>query len=454
MEPRKELLKLGGGSACPGERIEPAVELVEKGGIDYIVFDSLSESEMLAFERHKLSHPDEGFDIYTERRLKAIWPICARKGIKIIGNMGAANPKAAQDLAIRVARQLGLDGVKVAVALGDNVLSLAKELDLKVNETEKGVSEFGDRLIAAHAYIPADPVVEALEGGADLVMTGRVGDASLFLAPMIYEFGWRENEWDSFAKGIILGHLFECAGQLTGGYFADPPYKVVPDLYRLGFPIAEVSPNGDAIITKVPGSGGLVSPATCAEQMLYEVGDPTSYIEADVIADFSDMGFEQVGPDRVAITGVIKGTPKPELLKVNLGVRDGYRAEGTIFYAGPGAYERAKLAAEVMKQRLELITHLKAEAIRFDLLGINSLYGPTDEKPESAPWEVGLRVAGRTRERSEAWKIMHELETIDNNGPAAIGRGLRKEDVTEILGYYSTFIPRDKVRTEVLIEEA
>ena len=197
-----------------------------------------------------------------------------------------------------------------------------------------------------------------------------------------------------------------------------------------------------------------MSPATCAEQMLYEVGDPTSYIEADVIADFSDMGFEQVGPDRVAITGAIKGKPKPEQLKVNLGVKDGYRAEGTIFYAGPGAYERAKLAAEVIKQRLELITHLKADALRFDLLGINSLYGPSDEKLESVPWEVGLRVAGRTRESSEAWKIMHELETIDNNGPAAIGRGLRKDDVTEILGYYSTFIPRVKVRTEVFIEEA
>ena len=201
METRKELLKLGGGSACPGERIEPAVELVEKGGIDYIVFDSLSESEMLAFERHKLSHPNEGFDIYTERRLRAIWPICVRKGIKIIGNMGAANPQAAQDLAIRVARDLGLEGVKVAAVLGDDVLSLVKELDVKVNETEKGVSEFGDRLIAAHAYIPADPVVEALEAGADLVMTGRVGDASLYLAPMIFEFGWCEDEWDLFAKG-------------------------------------------------------------------------------------------------------------------------------------------------------------------------------------------------------------------------------------------------------------
>ena len=447
------LLKLGAGSACPGERLEPAFELVEKGNIDYIIFDSLSESEMLAFERHKMSQPDEGFDTYTERRLRAIWPLCARNGIRIIGNMGAANPRGAQDLAIRVARDLGLSGQKVAAVLGDNVLASIRDLNPVVNETQKPVSEFGDRLIAAHAYIAADPIVEALQQGADLVITGRVGDASLFLAPMIHEFGWQADDWDLLARGIVLGHLFECAGQVTGGYFADPPYKVVPDLYRLGFPIAEVSAHGDIIVTKTPDSGGLVSPATCAEQMLYETDDPANYIEADVVTDFTDIGFEQVGPDRVAITGTIKGKPKPELLKVNLGAREGYRAEGMIFYAGPGAYERAKLAADVIRQRLERVTHLKADTLRFDFIGINALYGPPGEL-ENTPWEVGLRVAGRTRERAEAWKIMHELETIDNNGPAAIGRGLRAEDITEILGYYSTFVPREMVNTEVIVKEA
>ena len=447
------LLRLGAGSACPGERLEPAIELVEKGNIDYIVFDSLSESEMLAFERHKMSQPDEGYDTYTERRLRAIWPQCARNGIRIIGNMGAANPRGAQDLAIRVARDLGLGGQKVAAVLGDNVLASIRELNPVVNETRQPVSEFGDKLIAAHAYIAADPIVEALEQGADLVITGRVGDASLFLAPMIHEFGWQADAWDLLARGIVLGHLFECAGQVTGGYFADPPYKVVPDLYRLGFPIAEVSAHGDIIVTKTPDSGGLVSPATCAEQMLYETDDPANYIEADVVTDFTDIGFEQVMQDRVAITGTITGKPKPELLKVNLGVREGYRAEGMIFYAGPGAYERAKLAAEVIRQRLEHVTHLKADSLRFDFIGINALYGPPVEL-ENLPWEVGLRVAGRTRERAEAWKIMHELETIDNNGPAAIGRGLRAEDITEILGYYSTFVPREMVNTEVIVREA
>ena len=445
-------LRLGGGSACPGERLEPAVELVEKGEIDYIIFDSLSESEMLAFERQKMGRPDAGYDSYSERRLRAIWAQCVRKGVRIIGNMGAASPRGAQEAAIDVARELGLHGQKVAAVLGDNVLARVAELDPVVNEIGSRVSEFGDRLIAAHAYIPADPIVEALELGADLVITGRVGDASLFLAPMVYEFEWGADSWDLLAKGIVVGHLLECAGQVTGGYFADPPYKVVPDLHRLGFPIAEITAEGESIITKTLESGGVVSPATCAEQMLYEVDDPANYIEADVITDFSDIGFEEAGPDRVRIVGTVRGKPKPELLKVNLGVREGYRAEGTIFYAGPGAYERAMLAADVIRQRLEKVTGLRADALRFDLIGVNSLYGPPGDVQE-VPWELGLRVAGRARERAEAWKIMHELETIDNNGPAAIGRGLRSEAIAEILGYYSTFVPREMVETEVIVRE-
>ena len=454
LQGRAKQVRLGGGSACPGERLEPAVELVEKGNIDYIIFDSLSESEMLAFERQKLRQPDAGYDIYSERRLRAIWTQCARAGIGIIGNMGAANPRGAQEVAIRVARTMGLEGQKVAAVLGDNVLDTVTELNPVVNETGRPVSDFGARLVAAHAYIPADPIVEALEQGADLVITGRVGDASLFLAPMIHEFGWLADEWDLLAKGIVVGHLLECAGHVTGGYFADPPYKTVPDLYRLGFPIAEITAEGETIITKTPGSGGVVSTATCAEQMLYEVDDPANYIEADVVTDFSDIGFEQVGPDRVKIEGTVRGKPKPDLLKVNLGVREGYRAEGTIFYAGPGAYGRAKLAADVIRQRLERVTALEADELRFDYIGINALYGPPSGEVKNEPWEVGLRVAGRTQSREEAWKIMHELETIDNNGPAAIGRGLRSEEISEILGYYSTFAPREAVETEVVVREA
>ena len=457
MKIRKGHVRLGAGSAEPADRIEPVIELAEKGDVDYLCFDSLSETELINCVNYKISNPDKGYDMYTERRLRSIMSICARNRIRIIGNMGGANPNAAQDLAIKIARELGLKGMKIAAVTGDDVLQIVKKLNLEVKETDKRVNEFRDKLIAAHAYIPVIPLVEALQEGADIVIAGRVADASLFLAPLMYEFGWKEDDWDYLAKGIIIGHLMECGGQLSGGYFPDPPYKEVPDLYRLGFPIAEVSANGDTIITKVPGSGGLVSPATCAEQMLYEVGDPCNYIEADVIADFQDIGFEQVGKDRVAITGLIKGKPRPETLKVELVIREGYAAESVVFYAGPGAYERAKLAADTMRKRLELITKIQATELRFDFIGMGAIYAQPPEVPECVPWEVGVRGAVRTEERWEAWKLLHEFQTIDNNGPAGIARGLRAaggEDVREILGYYWTLIPRDKVRTKVLMKEA
>jgi Acyclic terpene utilisation family protein AtuA len=452
MARQKEILRLGGGSACPGERLEPAIELIEKGKLDYIIFDSLSESELLAFEKQKMHDHSKGYDAYMEDRLKAILPICAHHQVKIIGNMGGANAESAQELALKIARELGLSGMRIAAVLGDDVFHTIKELDPKAIETDTAVSTFRENLISARAYIPADPIVEALENGAGLVITGRVGDASLFLAPMRYEFGWNDGDWDLLAKGIVTGHLLECAGQVTGGYFADPPYKLVPGLYRLGFPIVEVEPNGGVVITKPPGSGGVVNTATCTEQLLYETDDPANYIEADVIVDFQEIEFEQIGPDRVKVAGTIKGKPKPQLLKVNLGVKEGYFAEGTIFYGGPGAFERAKLAAEIMGERLERVVNFKGE-VRFDFLGVNALSGHGETVAQDL-WEVGLRVAGRARERDEANKINREIETIDNNGPASIARSLRKEELREILGYYSTRIPREKVETEVVIREA
>ena len=265
----EKIIKIGSGSACPGERLEPAIDLVKYADINYIIFDSLSESEMLKFEKNKLENQSHGYDTYMEERLNKIWPLCYQRNIKIIGNMGAANTKYAQNIAYKIGKKLKLKGSKIATVHGDNVLNLVKKLDLKTTESNLPITAFGDNLIAAHAYIPADTLVAALHQGADLLITGRVGDATLYLAPLRYEFGWIENEWDLLARGIIVGHLFECAGQLTGGYFADPPYKNVPNLDNLGFPIAEVAKDGSTIITKLPNSGGIVNPATCAEQMLY-----------------------------------------------------------------------------------------------------------------------------------------------------------------------------------------
>jgi hypothetical protein len=452
MSEKKTRLRIGGGSACPGERLEPVIEMLERGNLDYLGFDSLSETELLAFERQKLAEPSAGYDAFTEKRLRAILPLCREKGVKVIGNMGAANPAGALEMAVEVCRDLDLQGMKLASVIGDDVLELIRELDLPIEKTDKTARDFGDALISAHAYIPADPIVDGLSEGASLVMAGRVGDASIYLAPLMYEYGWKEDDRDLLARGIIVGHLLECAGQVSGGYFADPPYKVVPNLHRLGFPIAEVHKDGKCFITKVAGSGGLVSTATCAEQLLYETHDPSHYIEADVISDFKHIEFEETEPDRVRIGGTIRGKPRPDMLKIAIGVREGFRTEGMIFYGGSGALDRAKLAAETMRRRLQEVVDYEGE-IRIDFVGLDAFYGPERNGEQVIPREVGVRLAGRCPDLANAMKIAHELETIDNNGPAALARSLRSEDIREVLGYYDAFIPRDQVKTHTIVKE-
>ena len=448
-------VRLGGGSAGSEDRIDPAIDLAERGGIDYLIFDSLSESELSLIESARRSDPSQpGYDAFTELRLNEVMPSCARNGVKIIGNMGAADPEGAQDLALAISRRLGLKRLRIAAVSGDNVLELVKGKNLMVAETGRRVGAFGDDLVSAFAYIPGEPIVAALREGADIVVTGRVGDASLFLAPLVHEFGWPDDDWDRLARGIVVGHLLECAAQVTGGFFADPPYKVVPDLDRLGFPMAEVSDDGEAVITKLPDAGGLVSAATCAEQLLYEVHDPSHYIEADVISDFSGIAFEPDGQDRVRIGGVIRGKPKPECLKVSLGVREGWLGAGTVYYGGPGALGRAKLAAEAVTRRFERIG-LRPDAFRVSFLGVDSLFESAPGVPLSDPWEVGLRIAGRTRHRSQAAMIAREASTVlSNNGPAGVSCRQRQYELKEVVGYYTTFVPREAVTPQVRVKEA
>lgn len=448
-------VRLGGGSAGAEDRIDPALDLAESGSIDYLIFDSLSESELSLIASARRSDPSvPGYDVFTEVRLNAVMPACARNGVKIIGNMGAADPEGAQNLAVGIARRLGLTGMRIAAVSGDNVLGLAQALNLKVAETGRSVNAFGDDLVSAYAYISGDPIVAALQDDADVVITGRVGDASLFLAPLVHEFGWPADDWDRRARGIVIGHLLECAAQVTGGFFADPPYKVVPDLDRLGFPIAEVTRDGGAVITKLADAGGLVSPATCAEQLLYEVHDPANYIEADVISDFSGIVFENDGRDRVRIAGEIRGKPKPRELKVSLGVREGWLGAGTVYYGGPGALDRAKLAAEAVTRRFERLG-LRPSDLKVNFLGVDGLFGSAPDVPASDPWEVGLRIAGRAEDRTGAAMIAREASTVlSNNGPAGVSCRQRQYELKEIVGYYTTFIPREAVTPKVNVKES
>jgi hypothetical protein len=328
-------IRIGSGAGYSGDRIEPAVELAEKGDIQYLVFECLGERTVALAQQARMKNPDSGYDPLLEERFRAVLPVCASKGIKIVTNMGAANPLAAARKTAEIARSIGLPSLKIAAIVGDDVLDACKDGDLKIMEFDGTIKQLGNRLLSANAYLGAEPMAEALTGGADVVITGRASDPALFLATMIHAFGWAMDDWNLLGQGTVAGHLLECAGQITGGYFADPGYKDIPDLARLGFPIGEVGEDGALVITKVAGSGGAVTAQTCKEQLLYEVHDPTQYIQPDVVADFSQVKVEEIAADRVRVSGG-RGTERTGTLKVSVGYVDSYIGEGQISYAGPG----------------------------------------------------------------------------------------------------------------------
>jgi hypothetical protein len=349
-----------------------------------------------------------------------------------------------------VARELGLAGLPVAAITGDDVLDVVTGGGFAIDETGAPVESLGDALVSANAYIGASPIVDALGQGARVVVTGRAADPSLFVGPIRHAFGWTEDDWPRIGRATAAGHLLECAGQVTGGYFADPGRTDVAGLARLGFPIAEVAADGRAVITKVPGTGGAVTIATCSEQLLYEIGDPAAYVTPDVVADFSSVRMALDVLNRVRVTGAT-GHPAPTTLKVALGYRDGFIGEGQISYGGSGAAARARLAGTIVEERLRLVG-VRPDAIRCDLIGIDALYGAARSSHHPEPYEVRLRVAARTRTRAEADRIGREVEALYTNGP--YGGGGATASTREVLAIASTYVPRDRVTCRVLLEVA
>jgi hypothetical protein len=344
---------------------------------------------------------------------------------------------------------LGIAGLKIAAVVGDDVLDVCKQGNFAFLEIEGRIADLGNRLLSANAYLGAEPIVRALQAGADVVITGRVGDPALFLAPLLHEFGWASDDWVSLGRGALVGHLLECAGQITGGYFADPGLKDVAGLARLGFPIGEVSEDGNVVITKVEGSGGAVTEATCKEQLLYEVHDPANYIQPDVIADFSNVTVKQIGPDRVSVSGAT-GKPATPTYKTSVGYIDSYIGEGQMSYGGPGALARGTLALEIVRQRLELCG-VQMNEQRFDLIGVNALYGSEISEGHD-PYEVRIRAAGRTNSLAEAVLIGNEVETLYTNGPA--GGGGAFKSAREIIAVASVLVPKELTSPAIQLFEA
>ena len=442
-------VRIGSGAGFAGDRWEPAVELVERGSIDYIAFECLAERtiarETLAMRRGQ----GRGYNPQLEERMRAVLPPAAAGGVVVLSNMGAADPLAAGRRTAEIAADLGLADRRCAVLLGDDVRdAVAARPDLPLLETGAALESVLPRMASANAYLGADAVVAALATGAPVVVTGRVADPSLFVGPIVHALGWAYDDYARLAQAAAAGHLLECAGQVSGGYFADPGAKDVAGLARLGFPFADVTAAGAVTLGKCEGSGGRIDAATCTEQLLYEVGDPAAYVTPDCVLDMSGIALSQVGPDRVAVSGA-RAAARTGTYKVSIGYFDGYLGEGQLSYGGPNAVARARLAGEIVVERLRL-RGFAYDALDARLIGLDSLHGPGAGRPE--PYEVRLRVTGRTQDRKAAHAVGFEVAALYTNGPAG-GAG-DAASVREILAVQSVLLPRDLVQPRIEVVEA
>lgn len=447
-------LRIGSGSAWWGDRLEPAQWNAEHGDLDYLCFETMAEATVsMAQVRRRRDPGFPGYDTYLDDRLERVLPACVRRGTKIVSNQGWVNPVGAAERAVWWLRRLGAPGVKVAAVEGSVITDRVLDLTDTIIETGEPTHGLRGEIVSAEAYMGAEGIVEALGAGAQVVITGRVADPSLFLAPMIHEFGWDPLDHERIGQGSGLGHLMECGAQVTGGYFADPGLKDVLDPWDLAFPIAEVDEDGSAVLTKVAGHGGQVDLMTVKEQLLYEVFDPANYLTPDVVVDFSPVQLELVGLDRVRVRN-IRGKPRPATLKVSIACLEGFIGEDMFFYAGPGALDRARLAKTILDKRFAVVG-LDADEIRIDFLGVNAIHGAATPADAPVPYEVAVRVAARTRTREEAIKVGREVDGMAVSGVAMTGKRVPHQDRTrEIIGIWSSLVAREHIRSAITYFES
>ena len=447
-------LRIGAGSAWWGDRISPAKLNAEKGDLDYLCFETMAEATVSAAQVRKRRDPSfPGYDTWLDERMRAVLPACLRRGTKVISNQGWINPDGAAKRIVHWLRELGASGIKVASVNGSLITDQVLDLTDTILENEQKTATLQPNIVSAEVYLGAEPFVEALKQGARIVVSGRVADPSIFMAPMMYEFGWDALDYLHLGRGNGLGHLMECGAQVTGGYFADPGFKDVPSPWDLAFPIIEVESDGSAVLTKAAGTGGAVNLMTVKEQMFYEVHDPANYITPDTVVDFTTTRLEQIAADRVHINN-ISGKPRTPTLKVSIGCAEGYIGEDTFFYAGRGAMRRAKLARQILEERFKSV-ELDAEELRIDFLGLNAIHGAMTPSDAPEPYEVGVRVAARTRTREEANKIGREVDGMAVSGVGMTGKRVPHQDRTrEIIGVWSSLVPREKIVPSITIFES
>jgi hypothetical protein len=432
--------RIGTGAGFSSDRLDPAVDLVERGKLDAVVLECLGERTVAFAHRDRMADPKRGYNAHLERRMRALLPACRKAGTVMITNMGAANPRAAAERTLAVARELGLKGLKVACIEGDDVSALVPK-DQPFMDEPGTLADVDMPIVGMNAYLGADAVAPALDAKADVIIGGRLADPSMFLAPLAHRFGWGASDLPRLGAGTLVGHLLECGMQVTGGYFADPGVKDVANLAECGYPIAEVQDDGSAIITKLIGTGGCVSTQTVKEQLLYEVHDPARYLTPDVTADFSQVDVEPAGDDRVKVSNA-GGTTRPDTLKVTVGFDGGFQGEAGVSYAGPAAQQRGRLAAEIVKERMARVHGIKAD-LRADLIGVSSLFATAGVSATDAQ-DVRLHVTLRSPTKEHAELMLWEVESLLCCGPA--GGGGYRGAITPCVMTKSILIPRGRIK--------
>ena len=445
-------VRIGAGQGFYGDTPDGAVDVARSGDVRYICFDALAELTMAILQKDRMRNPSGGYARDLPVFMRRLLPITRERGIRMITNAGGMNPAGAADAVRSTARELGMHDLRVASVSGDDITARLDELtaagiELRNMDSGEDFTAVRARIVFAVAYLGAAPIVEALQRGAEVVVTGRVADASLFVAPMVHELGWSFDDWDRLAAGVVLGHLMECSGQATGGNFSGDWWNIA-DLDRVGYPVCEMHDDGTALLTKPPGTGGRVSVDTVKEQLLYEVLDPHRYMNPDVIADFTSVHLEEVAQDAVRVSGV-HGAPRPDTLKVIAGYLDGWMGTATIGYSWPDAEAKARRSAELIA-RLAVRAGLEPLETLTEVIGVDSLHG--DAAPEQEANEVQLRVAARFASEDEAARFPRVAMPLALNGPPFIGGASGPGGPRALLGVWPTTVPRDVVEQAVQVD--
>jgi len=454
----KEKIRIAAGQGFWGDLPDAPVRQVEEGPIDYLMLDYLAEVTMSIMQKQKARDPKAGYARDFVSLMKRILPACVERDIKVVANAGGVNVEGCAAAVREVARELGLGGkLKIGIVTGDDILDrvdsfLAQGIELRNMDTGEPLTTVRDRIQSANAYLGAAPIVEALNQGARVVITGRATDTGLTLGPMIHEFGWAGDDWNKLAAGTIAGHIIECGAQCSGGN-CQYEWQSIPDLANVGFPIAEASADGTFVITKHECTGGRVNLPSVKEQLVYEMGDPRGYITPDCVADFTTVRLLDDGADRVRVFG-IKGRPATDTLKVSISYSAGYKAVGTLVYAWPDAYQKAKAADSILRARLNRLG-LRFDQILTEYVGANATHGPLAGEPSPDLAEVQLRVGVRGDDRNAIERFTKEIAPLILTGPPAVtGFAGGRPKVEEIVAYWPALIPKSQIMSNVEVIEA